>query len=83
MDSNCERISIIQRLDTFFPFDPLTLQRSREYIDPLYIEWEGSFEEDRSESGSDISGLQEISMGSFSSFKTMSLEDVMMSTSIG
>ncbi|XP_004604384.1 RNA polymerase I-specific transcription initiation factor RRN3 [Sorex araneus] len=28
-------------LDTFFPFDPCVLKRSKKFIDPLYQEWEG------------------------------------------
>lgn len=31
-------------LDSFFPFDPYLLQRSHEFIDPLYRNWEGSIE---------------------------------------
>nr|KAJ3422283.1 hypothetical protein HK105_000406 [Polyrhizophydium stewartii] len=36
--------AVIERLDSFFPFDPLTLPRSRGYIAPLYQEWQGSDE---------------------------------------
>ncbi|EGF81158.1 hypothetical protein BATDEDRAFT_1623, partial [Batrachochytrium dendrobatidis JAM81] len=32
------------RLDSFFPFDPITLPKSRGYITPLYQDWVGSNE---------------------------------------
>ncbi|KAL5034391.1 hypothetical protein BDV3_003962 [Batrachochytrium dendrobatidis] len=34
----------IERLDSFFPFDPITLPKSRGYITPLYQDWVGSNE---------------------------------------
>jgi RNA polymerase I-specific transcription initiation factor RRN3 len=33
-------------LDSFFPFDPYLLQRSSDYVDPLYRNWEKSIEEE-------------------------------------
>ncbi|KAI8913233.1 RNA polymerase I-specific transcription initiation factor RRN3 [Gorgonomyces haynaldii] len=62
--------SLLERLDTFFPFDPLTLPRSGKFIGQFYNEWDG---ESEPEETTDIE-----------SFKTLSLEEtVAMSTSIG
>ncbi|KAH9271394.1 hypothetical protein BASA83_006486 [Batrachochytrium salamandrivorans] len=32
----------VERLDSFFPFDPMTLPRSRNFVTPLYQEWVSS-----------------------------------------
>ncbi|KAI8823719.1 RNA polymerase I-specific transcription initiation factor RRN3 [Fimicolochytrium jonesii] len=34
------------RLDAFFPFDPITLPASRRFVDPLYQPWENDEDED-------------------------------------
>ncbi|KAI8320248.1 RNA polymerase I-specific transcription initiation factor RRN3 [Martensiomyces pterosporus] len=39
-----------RELDTFFPFDPLTLPISRQYIDGIYLEWKGIGQDDDDES---------------------------------
>jgi hypothetical protein len=62
------------RLDTFFPFDPLTLSSSSIFIEDLYVEWDG---------GSEISSKGEddndVDMDMFStSLRTLSLEDRMI-----
>lgn len=46
---------ILDRLDTFFPFDPLTLPQSKRFMDGLYQEWTGPTddESDDGESKSD------------------------------
>eukprot|EP00842_Homolaphlyctis_polyrhiza_P001926 jgi/Hompol1/2734/HPOL_000803-RA len=33
---------VIERLDTFFPFDPITLPRCKAHITPLYQDWQGA-----------------------------------------
>ncbi|KAJ2210449.1 DNA independent RNA polymerase I transcription factor [Coemansia sp. RSA 1813] len=45
-------------LDTFFPFDPMTLPISRQFIDPIYFEWKdvGSESTDNEESDDDEAG---------------------------
>jgi RNA polymerase I specific transcription initiation factor RRN3 len=78
--------STIDRLDTFFPFDPITLHRSQLTIEPLYNPWDGGAEDDTSSTVSSGSEVDEEEMLEGLSFKTMSLEDSMamrLSSSIG
>ncbi|KAJ1951631.1 DNA independent RNA polymerase I transcription factor [Linderina macrospora] len=47
-----------KELDTFFPFDPMALPISRQYIDPIYLEWRsvggnGDDEDDSDDDGDD------------------------------
>ncbi|RKO89376.1 RNA polymerase I-specific transcription initiation factor RRN3, partial [Blyttiomyces helicus] len=41
--------AISDRLDAFFPFDPISLPVSRNYVDSLYQAWVGEDEDERSE----------------------------------
>jgi RNA polymerase I-specific transcription initiation factor RRN3 len=44
--------NVLERLETFFPFDPLTLPLSKRFVQDLYQEWE-SMEDSDADSGSD------------------------------
>jgi RNA polymerase I-specific transcription initiation factor RRN3 len=41
-------------LNSFFPFDPLLLRRSHEFIDPFYKNWGGSIEDEEDDNDDDI-----------------------------
>lgn len=44
-------------LDTFFPFDPFHLPKSKRFIEGIYIEWKGSNDGDEeSDNGDDFMG---------------------------
>jgi hypothetical protein len=47
--------TILERLDTFFPFDPLTLPKSKKFMEGLYQEWESS----ESDSEDEVNGSED------------------------
>ena len=59
-------IRLVDRLDTFFPFDPLALPRSFEFISPLYVEWN---------SEDDDQDLESEILSEMGSFRTLSLDE--------
>ncbi|KAJ2985678.1 hypothetical protein HDV02_000402 [Globomyces sp. JEL0801] len=66
-----QELSIVTRLETFFPFDPLTLPKSKLYTEVLFQEWEDDEDDDESATGEEDSDLD----ASLQGIGSMSLED--------
>ncbi|KAJ3295089.1 hypothetical protein HK104_003021 [Borealophlyctis nickersoniae] len=69
----------VERLEAFFPFDPLPLPASKRFIEHIYMEWHGGGDESESEGGT--GSLAGSSVGD-PMFLGVSLEDRMLSTSL-
>jgi RNA polymerase I-specific transcription initiation factor RRN3 len=68
--------TILDRLDTFFPFDPLTLPKSKKFMEGLYQEWESNDSDSESEQGGDEGEVDEhqVDEMAFSLEGTLSIE---------
>lgn len=51
--SSVAKLSLVNQLDSFFPYDPYFLKRSRRFISDLYREWEGCDPEGDKETSED------------------------------
>ena len=66
--------TILDRLDTFFPFDPLTLPKSKNFMEGLYQEWESNDSDSESSGEDDDEGEHQIDEMAFSLEGKLSIE---------
>lgn len=71
--------NIVKRLESFFPFDPLSLLRAVRDITPIYRVWDGVVEDNEEGDSEDddegcISMDESLACSSLESFRAMSLE---------